>query len=294
MTSLNIVPLSGSIGAEVHDVDLTLPMEKDTVVSVREAFLQYKVLFFPRQPEITPDAQVAFAKQFGEPETDYPSFAKQVPDFPEIVYFDGAEPGGRASVWHTDTTLSASPTMAGILYMKEVPERGGDTMWSDGEAAFASLSAVLQEFLASKIALHDMFSEEYSERSGAFQPRNKKDIDFTKVSRAEHPIVREHPETGRKSLFINPLFTSHIVGLSSAESATLLNFLFAHMMRPEFIVRRHWSKGDVAFWDNRCTMHAAVDDYGEGRRLAYRVSLKGDRPSGANGAVVSKTVSLAA
>ncbi|MFK4259150.1 TauD/TfdA dioxygenase family protein [Agrobacterium tumefaciens] len=277
MTAITVRPLSGTIGAEILGADLSKPLPSSTVDVVRSALLEYKVVFFPQQPDMAPEQHVALAGHFGPLETDYPSFAKRLEGFPEIITFDGGEAGGRASVWHTDMTLSATPSLAGIIYMKEVPDRGGDTMWSDGEAAFAALSPALQHFLETKDAVHDIFTKEYSERTGAFQP---KDVDFTKVPRATHPVVRVHPETHRKALFVNPLFTSHIVGLSSSESATILKFLFDHMLKPEFIVRRHWTRGDVGFWDNRCTMHSAVDDYGVGRRLAHRVCVKGDVPFG--------------
>jgi taurine dioxygenase len=277
---IHIRPLNGTFGAELRGIDISQPLSNDQIAAIRNALLDYKVLFLSDQPEISMERQVAFGRSFGPLETEYPSFSPQQESFPEVCVFDGAVSSGRASIWHIDLSISQTPSMGGILYMKELPDRGGDTMWADLEAAYARLSAPMQEFLESKTAIHDMFSKEYAARPGAFITKGRNDIDFSRVSRAEHPVVRVHPETGRKCLFISPFFTSHIVGLTSDESANLLNFLYAHMQKPEFVLRRHWSKGDVGFWDNRCTMHAAVDDYGDGRRVGHRVCVKGDVPFG--------------
>jgi taurine dioxygenase len=278
-TDLPVRPLSGTIGAEVSDVRLSRDISKETISAIKAALLRYKVLFFPDQRSFTEDDQIAFGMRFGSLETDYPSFATRMKDRPEVIVFDGAAPAGRASVWHTDATVSRTPPMAGIIRIAEVPDRGGDTMWCDTASAFNSLSDPLKQFLATKTAVHDLFSDEYIERTGVHH-RRRTDVDLSRVSRCEHPVVRVHPETGEQCLFINPLFTSHIVGLHSRESALLLNYLFEQMQRSEFTVRRHWSRNDVGFWDNRCTMHAAIDDYGTGRRLAYRVCIKGDVPVG--------------
>jgi taurine dioxygenase len=278
--NIQIRPLGGTIGAEVHGVDISTALSDEIVDLIREALLEHMVIFLPNQPPISMERHVGFGRRFGALETEYPSLATKQEGHPEIVVFDGSVPGGRASIWHTDATVSKTPPMGGIIYMKEVPDRGGDTMWADLCAAYDTLSPMLQEFLETKTAVHDMFSKEYSERPGASNFRNRKDIDFSLMPKAEHPLVRVHPESKRKCLFVNPFFTSHIMGLHSAESASLLNFLYAHMQKPEFVVRRHWSKGDVGFWDNRCTMHSAVDDYGKGTRLAHRVCIKGDVPFG--------------
>ncbi len=280
MQNIEVRPLSGSIGAELHGVDMSKGLTEQEVTHVRKLLLEYMVLFFPRQPELSTEQHVAFCRAFGALETEYPSFAAQVKGFPEVVSFDGSVPSGRASIWHTDLSISRTPSMGGILYLKEVPDRGGDTMWANLQAAYNDLSPAMQAFLDDKTAVHDLMSKEYAERPGAFRARERDDIDFSRVSRSEHPVVRVHPETGCKCLFVNPFFTSHIIGLKSEESVLILDFLYRHMQNPKYIVRRHWSKGDVGFWDNRCTMHTAVDDYGEGARLAHRVCIKGDVPVG--------------
>ncbi|WP_047258478.1 TauD/TfdA dioxygenase family protein [Chromobacterium subtsugae] len=277
MATLEIRPLSGTIGAEVRGCDVSLMPSPELAGEIRRALLQYKVLLFRGQPALSMARQIAFAQAFGEIETEFPSFAPKLAENPEITLFDSRNGSGRAEMWHTDLTVSETPTAFGVLCVKERPARGGDTMWADSEAAYASLSPGMRAFLEGQRAVHDMYSPEYAARPGG---NKRTDLDMSRISRAEHPLVRVHPETGRKCLFVNPFFTSHIVGFSSEESANILNFLYARMERPEFIVRWHWSEGDVAMWDNRCTTHVAVNDYGDAHRLAQRVCVKGDAPFG--------------
>lgn len=276
----HIKPLSGTIGAEIHGIEIAKPISSEAIDCIRKAVLEYHVVFFPHQSPISPERHIEFGRCFGQLQLNYQSFSSRLEGHPEIVLFDGSKPNGRAGLWHTDITLAAKPPMGCIMYMKELPERGGDTMWADLCAAHDALSPKMQEILAGMTAVHDMFSVEYRTRPGGFDPRDVKEIDYSKVSKAEHPVVRVHPESGRRCLFINPLFTSHIVGLATEESHLLLSYLFTHMQQSEFICRRHWSKGDVAFWDNRCTMHRGVNDFGEGRRVVHRVCIEGDAPLG--------------
>ncbi|PCE22684.1 dioxygenase TauD/TfdA [Paraburkholderia acidicola] len=280
METLDIRRLSGTIGAEVRNRTLAGIVESGHVDEIRQALLRYKVLFFTNQPDLSAETQIAFGKLFGEIETNFPSFSAKPEGQPEITVFDANVPSGRASIWHTDLSIAKAPTAMGILCVKETPESGGDTMWADLEAAYAALSPGMQTFLEGQRAVHDMMSQQYAERPGAFQTQGRSDIDLSKVFSAEHPVVRVHPETGRKCLFIDPFMTSHITGFHSAESATILNYLYAEMEKPQYTVRWHWSNGDVALWDNRCTMHTAVDDYGTGRRFAQRVCVRGDVPYG--------------
>lgn len=279
MEDVYIKPLCGTIGAEIHGIKLAQSLSGEAIALIRQAVLDYHVVFFPQQSALTPERHIEFGRCFGKLQTNYQSFSSTLEGHPEVVFFDGSRPNGRPAIWHTDVTLSATPPMGCIMYMKELPERGGDTMWADLCAAYDALSPKLQGILADMTAVHDMFSGEYRTRAG-FDPRDIKEIDYSRVSKAEHPVVRVHPESGRKCLFINRLFTSHIVGLHQEESLLLLNYLFAHMEQPEFICRRSWSKGDVAFWDNRCTMHRAVNDFGAGRRVVHRVCIEGDGPFG--------------
>ncbi|WP_186211882.1 TauD/TfdA dioxygenase family protein [Burkholderia gladioli] len=280
MTTLDLRPLSGTIGAQVRNRTLAGIVEHGGVEEIRAALLRHKVLFFTDQPALEVDTQIAFARLFGEIETNFPSFSAKPDGRPEVTVFDADVPSGRASIWHTDLSVAKAPTALGVLCVMETPASGGDTMWADLEAAYESLSPGMQAFLEGQRAVHDMTTEQYSQRPGAFQGKGRTDIDLSDLFGAEHPVVRVHPETGRKCLFVNPFMTSHLAGFHSAESATILNYLYAQMEKPQFTVRWHWSNGDVALWDNRCTMHTAVDDYGAGRRFARRVCVRGDVPFG--------------
>jgi taurine dioxygenase len=268
MRDVEVKPLSGTIGAEIRGLDISLDQSSETIDFIRRQLLEFHVIFFPQQ-RITTEEQIAFGRCFGELEDHYPSITARDEARPEITYFDGSKSNGRARIWHTDATVSAAPPMGGILLMKETPKRGGDTMWADLTAAYESLSPLMQATLDEMTAVHDVHAK-----------RHGLNLDYSNVSRAEHPVVRIHPETGRKCLFINPFFTSHIKGLSAGESEALLQYLFSVIERPEFVCRWRWGKGDVAFRDNRCTMHAAVDDYGAAPRLAERVCIRGEVPFG--------------
>jgi taurine dioxygenase len=283
MDDVHVRPLSGTIGAEIHGVEIASVQPGEMVDFIRTALVEYHVLFFPSQPLLSIERHIEFGRCFGPLETEFPSFTSRIESHPEIVFLDADRPNGRASRWHTDVSVSSTPPMGCVMQVKDLPDRGGDTMWADLCAAYDALSPAMQEFLERLTAVHDMLSDEYRERHGGVDLRRLKELDYSRVSRAEHPVVRVHPESKRKCLFVNPLFTSHIVGLRPAENTLLLNYLYSHIERPEFVCRRHWSKGDVAFWDNRCTVHRAVDDYGKGSRLVHRVSIKGDAPFGVHG-----------
>jgi taurine dioxygenase len=281
MKHVQIKPLSGSIGAEIFGIDVTQELEPQAVEFIWNRLVEFHVIFFPRQPTMTPEQQLRFGRYFGPLHTDFPSFAARRAGSSEIIVFDGDKPGGRAAGWHTDATVSAAPPKACILAMKRTPEKGGDTMWTDTIAAYESLSPAFQRVLEGMTVVHDMFSDSYLSRPGEKLDYNRyTEIDVSKVGRAEHPLVTVIPETGKKCLFVNPLFTSHIKGLNESESGLILDFLFQRMVRPDFVCRRHWEVGDIAFWDNRCTMHAVVNDFGSFKRLAERVSIQGDVPMG--------------
>lgn len=279
MTRIQVTPLSGTIGAEISGIDVGQELSADIVDFIWQQVLEYHVVFFTHQAVITPEQQSRFGRYFGPLHTDFPSFASRREGSAEIIVFDGDKPGGRAAGWHMDATVCATPPKACILAMKTTPARGGDTMWSDTIAAYESLSPAFQSILNGMTAVHDLFTDAYRTRPGPkLDPARLPSIDVSSVGRAEHPLVRVIPETGRKCLFVNPLFTSHIKGLSEEESHLLLGYLFRTMERPEFICRRRWSVGDVAFWDNRCTLHAVVNDFGTYPRLAERVAIQGPAP----------------
>jgi alpha-ketoglutarate-dependent taurine dioxygenase len=273
---LDVRPLSGTIGAEIRGIDLHRPLGPGAVAAVRRAWLRYKVVFFPGAC-LSPDEHLAFAQNFGQPTPAHP-LMPGLDGFPEIFEIDytaarrrtGAGPREynleRGVAWHSDVTFAARPPMGSVLNAIEIPECGGDTLWSDQQAAFEGLSPVLQEFLGELTAVHDA--------GGAFAAASGE-----RPAPVEHPVVRTHPETGAKVLFVNPTFTSHIKELAVDEGDALLAFLYARSVRPEYTVRYHWQPGDLGFWDNRCTQHAVAGDFGDRPRRIQRVTLEGDHPA---------------
>ena len=283
MTAYDIRPLTPTIGAEVHGVDLSKPVDDDLRGQVEQWLLDHELLFFPQQ-EMTADDHVTLGRCFGELQTDHPPYLKVLDEaHPEIIVIRTAESKDqgftdRADVWHTDITWQERPPTGSILHMQDVPEAGGDTLWASLTAAYDALSEPMKKFLDPLRAVHDMTHTvlEYGAEMNA--PRDLV-LEFAKqIPATEHPVVRTHPRTGRKSLFVNPTFTSHISGIPRAESDAILRFLYSHMIQPEFCFRRRWSRGDVGVWDNRCTAHYAVNDYGNAMRCIHRVTILGERP----------------
>jgi len=248
--------LSGSLGAEVRGISLEAagPAEAD---ALRALLTEHLVLFFPEQ-RLTPDQHIAFGRLFGELES-HPNlaFAAERPEFFELRASGGA--GAIADEWHSDLTCQEQPSVMAILHMVKCPPFGGDTMWSNMYKAYDELSPPMQEFCEGLSALHDA------------HPHNKPD------TMAVHPVVRLHPVTGRKSLFVNEHFTRRIVELSHEESDALLGFLTRWATNTRFTVRYPWSEGTIAMWDNRCTQHCVLNDF-EGERVIQRVTVMGDHP----------------
>ncbi|AXK37248.1 taurine dioxygenase [Streptomyces armeniacus] len=266
-----LVPLGRVIGAEIHGLDLSQPLGPAVREELNRALLEWKVLFF-RAQHLSPEHQRDFARHWGELETN-PLLARGASD--EVVRFDK---GGSATptfenVWHADVTFRERPALGAVLQLREVPPVGGDTMWADMGCAYDNLSDEIKERIDGATAVHDFipgFSRFYGpERLAPLQDQ------FPPV---EHPVVRTHPESGRKLLFVNTSFTTHITGMSREESDRLLRELVQQAHIPEYQVRFHWQPGDIAFWDNRATQHYAVDDYAPHRRVAERVAIAGDRP----------------
>jgi len=254
---IDVQPLNGAIGAEVSGVDLA-HLDGDTWRAVHAAWLEHLVLFFPNQ-HLDPDAHVTLGRRLGEPEI-HPFIPKLDDAHPEIVVLDSGS-GAKADVWHTDVTFSATPPLASILKMVVCPPRGGDTMWTNQYLAYETLSAPMRDLLDGLTAVHTA------------TPFGHPEITAT------HPAVRTHPETGRRSLFVNRTFTSHFVELRRSESDALLQYLCAWSEQPQFQCRYRWREGAVGMWDNRCTQHYAVNDYDE-RRVIQRVTVLGDAPQG--------------
>jgi len=267
--------LTPALGARVSGVDLRQPLEQATVDEVRRLLLEHKLLVFPGQ-SLTADTQVAFARRFGELTANHPVTPPLDAEHPQVWQIET-----RNDQWHTDVTFVAKPPAASVLRAVRVPEYGGDTLWGDLEAAYASLTPSLQRLADELVALHDG-SDEFAEMLRAIGGvGNQWDGTlFTDFEPVAHPVVRVHPETGRRSLFVNPGFTRRIAGVSDAESKHLLEIFYAHITKPEHLVRHRWTAGDVAFWDNRSTVHYATYDYPGFPRVMQRVTLAGDEPVG--------------
>lgn len=268
---IEVVPQGRIIGAEIRGVDLSRPLDDALREELNRALLEWKVIFF-RGQNISSQAQGDFARNWGELETN-PLLARGSSS--EVARFDK---GGSATptfenVWHTDVTFRERPALGAVLQLREVPPVGGDTMWADMAAAYDNLPDEVKARIDGATAVHDFipgFARFYGpEKLIGMQEQ------FPPV---EHPVVRTHPETGRKMLFVNTSFTTHITGMDRAESDRLLSFLVRQAHVPEYQVRFHWQAGDIAFWDNRATQHYAVDDYHPNRRVAERVAIAGDRP----------------
>ena len=275
--SLTITPLSSALGAHIDGVDLTLPLTEEQRIAIEQALLTHQVIFF-RNQSITPQQQARFAAHFGDLHIHpiYPN----VPDQPEVLVLDTAVTDVRDNaVWHTDVTFLPTPAMGAVLSAKQLPAFGGDTLWASGIAAFEGLSKPLQVLLDGLTATHDFTKSFPLERFGS-TPEDLSRLEQTRKNNPplSHPVIRTHPVSGRKSLFVNEGFTTKINELSEAESDAILKLLFAHATRPEYTIRWRWQENDVAFWDNRVTQHYAVDDYRPNRRVMHRATILGDAP----------------
>jgi alpha-ketoglutarate-dependent taurine dioxygenase len=279
MTDLELEPLSPHFGAVVHGLDL-LTASDDEVAALRAALVDRKVLFL-RDQKLDDDAHVDLGRRIGELTASHPVVGGVDAAHPEVYALDSAD-NGFADVWHTDVTFMKRPPLGSILRSVVLPPTGGDTNWADSQLAYDSLSAPVQRLADQLTAVHDgtrEFGYYLAQRRGG--QGNEWDGEVvTRLDPVEHPVVRVHPETGRKGLFVNPGFTSHIVGVSEFESRHILDLLYAHLTKPEHIVRHRWKLGDVALWDNRSTSHYANRDYGTERRVMHRITLRGDYPKG--------------
>ena len=279
---LEIERLEPSIGARVHGVDLSRVTD-DQVRSIRTALAEYKVLFFAGQHDLHPDSQIALGRRLGEVTESHPVVPGVDEQHPEIYALDSAT-GGFADVWHTDVTFVRRPPLGSVLRAVVLPPTGGDTQWADLELAYQSLSEPVRRLADQLVAVHDG-TREFGYYLAQREERTKwEGEEFRALVPIEHPVVRVHPETGRRGLFVNPGFVSHIKDVSDAESRYLLDLFYAHITKPEHIVRHRWSVGDVVMWDNRSTVHYANRDYGDQRRVMHRITLRGDQPVGPTGA----------
>jgi alpha-ketoglutarate-dependent taurine dioxygenase len=274
MAPVEVVPLTTALGAEVSGVVLAPALDGDTVAALRRALLRHKVLFF-RGQSLDPASLTGLARLFGEPTEAHP-VEPSVEGHPEVLALD-ADEGARADVWHSDLTFQRCPPMGAMLHAMVVPPVGGDTIWSDMAATYEAMSPTLRGFLDGLTAAHTP-----ARAGGYFSQRDQTGDKATQTAAAEpvhHPVVRIHPETGGRSLFVNPLFTDKVDGLRRSESDALLGIIQNVAVQPEHLVRWHWREGDVAFWDNRCTMHYALLEFTGPRRM-NRVALEGEQPAG--------------
>jgi len=274
MSALDISPLTPHIGAEVRGVDLAGDLPDDTIAEIRAAWLEHLVVFFPDQ-HLAPEAHVAFARRFGEITEGHP-VEPSLPGHPNVLPIDSEK--DRVDFWHTDVTYMKKPPTGSLLYAVQLPGVGGDTMWTSTRVAYDTLAPQLQHFCDELTAIH--FDPNYAQviAEGGGQDWDGKHLD--RLWPVEHPVVRVHPETGRRNLFVNPQFTLFIKGMEERESRTLLDTLFRATAVLEHQYRHRWSPDMLVFWDNRAAQHAAVHDYYPQRRLMERVTIKGDRPQG--------------
>jgi taurine dioxygenase len=271
---LSFAPLA-SLGAEVSGVDLRVPLDDATLAGLKAGLLEHQVLFF-RDQAIAPEHHLAFAMRFGEP-VGHPAYP-HVEGFPAINILENTpDKPPKIDTWHTDMTFLERPPLGSILRGTVIPERGGDTMWASLFGAWESLSDRMQRYLDGLFALHSFahgFRHSLAEPGGWDRLGDA----VRKNPPVRHPIVRTHPESGRKALFVNRLFTTHIEGLKEHESDAVLGFLFEHLESPEISCRFRWAVGSIAFWDNRATLHRPVNDFWPAHRRMERITIAGDRP----------------
>jgi taurine dioxygenase len=273
---MQVKQVAGALGALISGVDLRDDLGAERIAQIRQALLDHQVIFF-RDQTLTPAQYLRFARLMGEP-VEYP-FVKGLADFPEIIQVTKLEHertnfGG---IWHSDTAYLDHPPMGSMLLAREVPPFGGDTLFANQVLAFESLSPGMQRLLDGLIAINSSSKADVSKtREDRIGEAGREDA--RKEYIAEHPVVRTHPETGRKSLYVNVAHTLRFADMTEAESAPLLQYLHQHQVRPEFTCRFSWAVGSMAFWDNRCALHNPVNDYHGYRRVMHRITLAGPRP----------------
>jgi len=272
---IRVQPASPAVGAEIDGVDLSREMSDEAVDEIRHALSEFGVVFF-RDQALTPDQHVAFARRFGDINVN--RFFKSVDGYPMVAEIR-KEPEQQQNIggsWHTDHSYDSAPAMGSLLYAREVPATGGDTIFASMYAAYEALSPGLQQTLESLRALHSsrhvFGAATYGQRGDLTGRVSNPDL---ATQDAVHPVVVRHPGSGRRALYVNPGFTVRFVGWTDDESRPLLQYLYHHAARPEFTYRFQWRPGSLAFWDNRCTWHYALNDYPGQRRLLHRITVEG-------------------
>ena len=277
MTNYEINSLTPTIGAEISGIDLSNNLNSQDLDNIYKNLIDHKVIFF-RNQNLKPEDHVAFAKSFGDIEPPHPIYP-HVENFPEITLLEN-DPTNPPDTdeWHTDVTFKTEPPFTSILYSKEIPPSGGDTLWCSLIAIYDALPNNIKIELESKRAIHDMgaFRNNFSSEDNEEYSR-KLNAGFEKFGNAVHSVVKVHPILNKKFLYINPSFTRHIIGMDMTDSNNLLSYLFNFMTKPQYQVRFKWTPNTLALWDNRCTMHYAIGDYMPHRRVMNRITVLNDK-----------------
>ena len=272
---IDVTPLSGACGAVITGVDLSEPLGNETFAAIHQALLDHQVIFF-RDQNLTPDQQVAFSWRFRDLRLSeqYESLDGH-PEIIEIVK-EPKSTGIVGNLWHSDESFLPRPALGSLLYIIECPKFGGDTMFANQYLAYEALSDGMKDMLSRMRAVYSDAS--LGDRNKGRALKVKAGYEDREIYESVHPVVRTHPETGRKSLFVHKPYTIRFENMNVAESRPLLEYLYAHSTRPEFTCRFRWHEGSLAFWDNRCLLHYALNDYSGVRRYAHRVTVVGDAP----------------
>ena len=270
-----VKPLAAALGVELSGVDFASELTQEVFREVRRLLVKHQVIFF-RDQDISPQQHHDLAASFGPLQT-HPAYGT-VDGFPEITILEStAENPSKIEAWHTDMTFRQHPPMGAVLRSKVIPEQGGDTLWASMTAAYDALSAQMKEFLSGLTAEHDFswgFKESLAEPGG----RERLAQAVANNPPVVHPVIRTHPESAKKVLFVNSLFTTRILELEKQESAALLEFLYEHVTTPEFSCRFNWEPNTIAIWDNRSTQHKPINDYFPAHRMLHRIVIDGDMP----------------
>ena len=278
--TISIKPIAGALGAEVAGVDLSRPLSDGAIGEIRAALLENLVIFFHDQ-HLTPEQHLAFGRRFGALQIH--EFVEAMEGYPEIleVRKEAEEKRNFGGGWHTDVSYLERPSLGSVLYALDVPDHGGDTMFANQYLAYEALSDGMKRMLEGMTAIHSA-RRPYgpnAARAHDYGPSSMHFI-FSEAAHAEieHPVVRTHRETGKKALYVNRTFTLRFKDMTEEESAPLLHYLCDHAVRPEFTCRFRWQPNSIAFWDNRCVQHNAINDYHGQRRILHRVTIEGERP----------------
>ena len=272
--SFNIKPFAPNLGAVITNVNLSNDINDADLKGIRDAFHKFQVLFFQNQSEISPENHIKLGRCFGDLHI-HPA-APKMKNYPQIFEINtdkNSKIANGAEDFHSDVSCDIEPPLGTMLQLHILPECGGDTMFANMYMAYEALSNPMQKFLSDLKASHEsehFYSGRYKTESNSESKRE--------YPSAIHPVIRTHPETGKKAIFVNKFFTTRILGLEPQESKFILDFLFSHIEKTEFQIRYRWNKNDMAFWDNRCTIHKALWDYFPKERKGRRVTIKGDKP----------------